>query len=498
MTTNRKQTNKTIDSSGYGKIPPQAIEIEDAIIGACLLEKGAIDLAKRQINSDCFYSPKNQLIFIAMEELNKKSSPIDILTVTNQLKQDGKLDEVGGPFAITQITNRVAGAANMEYHCKIVLEKYILRTIITESTILQQEAFTDSLDPLEMLSETSKALDRLYQMILNSKEVTFKEQVIDAHRQIMNAKQGGKSVFGLETGFPIHDLITSGRIPGTLTILGARPSMGKTTRMLQEVYNIAIKQNKPVGVASLETPAASFIMKFLSNMTSIDNRAIRNGQYDSKHDETVSRAAEELAKKNIFLCDDGNIHIDKLRAKALVWKKKYGIVALYVDYLQLITGDKPSFGGNRDQEIGSISRGLKRIAMDLSIPVIALSQLSRTVDARKPKPIPLLSDLRESGNIEQDADVVEFLYRPDYYEEDPVDGHNRSLKGLVQSFIAKNRDGALDSTYNRFIKEYSRFEEVDVEKYFEDPTYITGKQNPIIRNPSEPNYTIDPDEDTPF
>lgn len=493
----RNNKSQTPVYQEFGKLPPQALDLEEAIIGGCMLEKGKFAEVREVLTDEDFYKDTNAMIFRAMDRLNKRMDPIDILTVINELRASEEIDIVGGPYAITLITQRVGSAANVLYHAKIVKEKFIQRHLIKTSQELARDSWVENADPLALLAVHQKELDRLYQMIISGSEVTWNDQVLDAYREMQKLKEGGKPISGLPTGFPIKDKITSGRVGGTLTIVGARPSMGKTTYMLQEITNVVMTGKHHVGVFSLESKSKGFIIKLLSNMTSIDNRILKNGLYDDDQMVDIAEAAEHLAKLGVHLEDKPGVHIDRIRALAQVWKKKYNIQALYLDYLQLVEGEKAPFGGNRDLEIGSVSRGLKKISMELDIPVIALCQLSRKVDDRKPAPIPIMSDLRESGNIEQDADVVEFLYRPDYYTENPTDVHNNSLKGLVEIGVAKNRDGALDKTYVKFIKEFSRMNEIDTMNHFEQDGYSVSVDKSIVRDPSQ-GFTRDPEEDAPF
>jgi len=486
--------SKRLTREGLGKIPPQAIDIEEGIIGACMLERGAYEKVSRILKSDCFYKDGHTKIFLAMEKLHRKSDPIDILSVSNTLKEMGELDSIGGPFAITQITNRVSSAANIEYWSRIVFQKYIQREIIRESSELIERSYEDSeVDAVDLLAKAQGRLEGIQQRMILGKEVGFGEQVENTVRDIEKARSSGKLIPGLSTGFPIHDRITGGRSNGTLVIIAGRPGMGKTTLALQEAINLAITGNVPVGIFSLEAIYKQFIRKFISNMTKIHGSSIRNGRIDDHQLEKVKLAAEILSKKNIYLRDIPDLHIDELKSQARIWKKKYKIEAIYIDYLQLMKGAHSSGkGSNREQEVSHISRSLKGLSMELDIPIISLSQLSRAVEGRGGEKRPGLSDLRESGSLEQDADVVEFVYRPEYYGI-TEDSEGKSTKGMAERIIAKNRDGATDSTFCVFTPEISRFEEIDT---MSEVCVQTKPENSLNRDITQSRYNQE--QDTPF
>jgi len=483
------------DARQFGKLPPQAIEMEEVVIGTCMLERSAFEKVVMILKNDCFYKDSNMKIFMAMEKLYRKSDPIDILSVINTLKEMGELDAVGGPFAITELTKRVGSSANIEYQSRIVFQKFIQREIIRESSELIKKSYGDTeVDAVELLADTQGRLDKIQQMIISGSEMNFDKQVQQTLQDIEHAKDSGKLIQGLSTGFAIHDRITSGRVNGTLIIIAGRPGMGKTTLALQECVNLAITGNVPVGIFSLEAIYKQFVRKFISNMTKIHGNSVRNGRLDEDQLARVRLAAELLSKRNIYLRDIPNMHIDEMKAQARLWKKKYKIEALYLDYLQLMKGGNPSTSksGNREQEISHISRSLKGLSMELDIPVIALSQLSRAVEGRGGEKRPQLSDLRESGSIEQDADVVEFVYRPEYYGI-TEDEDGKPTKGVAERIIAKNRDGALDSTFCTFTPEISRFEEIDTMNTI--VTATVKPENSLNRDITKSRYK---EEEPPF
>jgi len=489
-----KEIRRSIDIHGLGKIPPQAIDFEEAILGACMLEKGAFEKAAYILKEDCFYKDNNRLIFMAMDKLYRKNDPIDILSVINTLKEMGEIDVIGGPLAITQLTGRVGSGANIEYHSRIVFQKFIQREIIRESSVLIQKAYEDTeVDAVDLLASAQGRLDDIQQMIVSGSEMGFDKQVQKTVEEIEQAKSSGLLMQGLPTGFPIYDRITGGRSKGTFIIVAARPGMGKTTLMLQEAANLAVSGNHKVAIFSLEAPYKQFIRKFLSNMTKISGSNIRNGRLDDHDMEKVKLAAEILSKRNIYLRDVSSLHIDELKSQLRLWKKKYGIAAAYIDYLQLMKGaSSKRKGENLEQEISNISQSLKSLAMELDMPIIALSQLSRAVEGRGGEKRPQLSDLRNSGSLEQDADIVELIYRPEYYGIE-FDENNESTKGKAERIIAKNRDGSLDSTFCLFTPVYSRYEEIDTMNTI--VTATVKPENSLNRDITKSRYK---EEEPPF
>ena len=444
----------------FGKIPPQATDLEEVILGAILIERDAISTARSILSPECFYKNAHQIIFSACLDIFSRHDPVDILTVTNELKQTGQLDSVGGPLFVAQLTNRVGSAANIEHHCRIVFEKYVQREIIRAFSLGVRDSFSDDKDPLQTLNDSQGVLDNLFRMIHRSGTKTWDAMVNETYGQIMKASESDDHLFGIPSGFKELDFFTSGRVGSDLIIIAARPGMGKTTRMLQEVINIAHYQRRPVGVFSLEMPFHQLIIKMVANQMEYNSNLIRSGKIDSGRKTDLADKMEYLKRTPIQLNDIAGLSILELKSIARMWKQKFGIEALYVDYLQLVRGDVVT--RNREQEVSSVSRGLKQIAKDLQIPVIALSQLSRSVESRGGDKRPQLSDLRESGAIEQDADIIEFLFRPDYYGIETDEAGN-DLRGLIECIIAKNRNGRLGTSLLRFHQEYSHLHDVKKE-----------------------------------
>lgn len=452
-----------------GKLPPQNLDAEEAILGACMLISGAFSEVSTILTADAFYTEQHRILYKTMVELSGSGHALDIITVSNRLKANGDLDTIGGPYALTQLTAKVASGANIEFHARIVLEAWVRREMIRMGSIFIAGGFDDGKDSLESLNDASIALDRVYELLQSGKMQSWGSMLQKTMDEIVAKAKRPSHLAGISTGYSSVDAITGGRVAGDLIILAARPSAGKTTRMLNEIIHIA-SRGIPVGVVSLEMAATQLVTKIISNKSSINSEKLRRGQIDEYEIVRAKKFGADIAEYPIHISDISNMDIFQLRVLARNWVKKFGVKALYVDYLQLLRGDPDAY--TRDQEVGTISRALKQIAKELDIPVIALSQLSRAVDTR-PKKEPMLSDLRESGNIEQDADVVEFLYRPDYYgiTEDET---GQDIRGQVKEIVAKNRNGGLDTTKLKFMPQISMFIDISAnEKGAESGYYPT-------------------------
>lgn len=428
----------------YGKVPPQAREFEEAVLGAILLEKDAFDRAFEIIQSESFYVEANKEIFQAMVELNKKNRPIDLRTVVEQIKQMELLDRVGGPYYVTNLTHSVVSSANIEDHCRIIQDKYTLREMIRIGGETIQEAYEDSTDVHELISEHEKQFTEL--TVRNkSNFVPNDYALLEAVKRIEALRIQDDHMTGIPSGFNELDRITHGFQDTDLIILAARPAVGKTALALQIARNAALGRKKiSVGFFSLEMSVGQLTQRNLSAESEIWLDNIRNGRLDDEQMKTLyQKAIQKLVEAKILYDDTAALNIYDLRAKCRRMKRKHEIGLIVVDYLQLMTSRDRK--GNREQEISEISRGLKQIAKELKVPVIALSQLSRAPETRKgDSKMPQLSDLRESGAIEQDADMVMFMYRPEYYDLNH-DAMGESTKGETHLKIAKHRNGSLET-----------------------------------------------------
>jgi replicative DNA helicase len=441
-----------------GKIPPQAVDLELAILGALMIDKKGLEDVIDILSPEVFYRPEHQFIFQAIQQLFNLSQPIDLLTVANQLKKNGKLDLVGGDYYLIQLTQKVTSAAHIEYHSRIVQQKYILRRLIEISSGLIDKSYDETLDVFDLLDE---AENKLFEITNGNLKKSFEsaqnlvKQAIDNIKSI-SEKEG---LSGVASGFNKIDHITSGWQKSDLVILAARPGMGKTAFILSMIRNIVTGSGPkiPVGLFSLEMSSVQLITRLISSETGISADKLKKGTLADHEWQQLYAKVKALEDAPLYIDDTPALSIFDLRAKCrrLVSQNKVGIIV--IDYLQLMTAGT-SGGGNREQEISSISRSLKAIAKELNVPVIALSQLSRAVETRGGTKRPLLSDLRESGAIEQDADIVTFIYRPDYYGLEVWDDDEASpCSGQAEFIIAKHRNGALDNVRLRFIKEQATF-----------------------------------------
>ncbi|REJ82399.1 MAG: replicative DNA helicase [Bacteroidetes bacterium] len=452
-----RQSNTTADSSlQYGKLPPQAIDLEEAVLGALMLEKDALTSVIDILHPESFYKDSHKMIFQSIRDLFERSEPIDILTVTNELKRKGQLDVVGGPFFITQLTSRVASAANIEYHSRIILQKHIQRELIRISSETIRDAFEDTSDVFHLLDRAEKNLFDIAQGNIRRNFQEMKTMVSEAFKQIEVARQHETGISGVQSGFTDLDRITSGWQKSDLIIIAARPGMGKTAFVLSLTRNAAIKFKRPVAVFSLEMSSVQLVQRMISSETGIASDKLRKGNLSNHEWQTLVSMTGQLSEAPIYIDDTPALSIFDLRSKCRRLKQMHNVELIIIDYLQLMRADVDNKGGNREQEISAISRSLKAIAKELNVPIIALSQLSRAVETRGSSKRPQLSDLRESGAIEQDADMVLFIYRPEYYNLE-FDEENNSTKGMAEIIISKHRNGALDTVKLKFIDTLAKF-----------------------------------------
>ena len=431
----------------FGKIPPQAKDLEEAILGAIMLEKSDFDTVIEILKPECFYVEAHQKIYKAMQSLQIKNLPIDLLTVVEELKFKEELDFVGGPYAVTKLTNVVVSSANIEAHSRIVLQKFIQRELIRISGEIIGEAYEDSTDVFDMLDTAETKLFEITNNHLRRNFDDIATVLVKTINRIEEMRNRQDEMTGVPTGFPSLDRLTYGWQPTDLIILAARPSVGKTAFALNLARTAALHPTKPtaVGFFSLEMSSSQLVQRILSAESEIWLEKIARGKLE-EHEmkQLYKKGIEKLSKAPIFIDDSAALNIFELRAKCRRLKNKHNIGIIIIDYLQLMSGSADR-NSNREQEISKISRDLKGLAKELQVPIIALSQLSREVEKRKEgNKIPQLSDLRESGAIEQDADMVMFLYRPDYYDV-TTNEMGESNKGETYVKIAKHRNGSLDT-----------------------------------------------------
>jgi len=442
----------------HGKIPPQAVDLEEAVLGALMLEKDAVSAVIDILTPKVFYKDAHQRIFSAISSLFGKSEPIDILTVTNQLKSTGELEMVGGPYYITMLTSRIASAANIEYHTRIIQQKHIQRDLIHISSEIIKEAYEDTTDVFALLDKAEQNLFSVSETNLRRNFEDMSSLVKNAIIDIENAKNSDASFRGVPAGFSELDRITSGWQKSDLIILAARPSMGKTALALSMARNMAVDHKKSIAFFSLEMSAIQLVTRLISSETELRSDKLKSGNLADHEWEQLHAKIGGLGDAKIFIDDTPALSIFELRAKCRRLKQQHDIEMVFIDYLQLMTagGDNK---GNREQEISQISRSLKALAKELDVPVLALSQLSRAVETRPGQSKrPILSDLRESGAIEQDADLVLFIYRPEYYKIDEFEDGS-STAGVSEVIIAKHRNGAVGDVKLKFVDKFARFED---------------------------------------
>ncbi len=447
----------------HGKLPPQAPDLEEAVLGAVMLEKDAIIEVIDILKPESFYKEEHQKIFQAIVNLFASEKAIDILTVPEELRKEGMLDDIGGIAYITQLTNRVASAAHIEFHARIIQQKYIQRELIRVSSEIQNRAFDDGIDVDDLLDFSESELFNVAQGHIKKEAAPMNMLVKDAITLIQEAGKREDNLSGIPSGYTKLDRITSGWQNSDLVIVAARPSMGKTALVLSMTRNMAVDHGKSVAIFSLEMSSIQLVNRMIVSEAEITSDKIKVGNLSDNEWERLDFRIKRLEDAKIFIDDTPAISIFELRAKCRRLKRQHDINIIIIDYLQLMSGSGDS-KGNREQEVSNISRALKGVAKELNVPVIALSQLNRSVEIRTGSKRPQLSDLRESGAIEQDADMVLFIHRPEKYGIFQDDEGN-SLKGLAEIILAKHRNGALGDVNLKFVSDYAKFIEMD-DDYF--------------------------------
>ena len=466
----KRKPGTDMSSIVFGKLPPQARELEEAILGAIMLEKKAFDSASEILKPECFYVEAHQRIFKAMRSLADQSIPIDILTVAEELKTRGDLEFVGGPYFVTKLTNSVVSSANIDAHARIVLQKFIQRELIRVSGEIIGDAYEDSTDVFDLLDMAESKLFEITNGHLRKNFDEISSVLVETVSRIEDLRNNTEDITGVPSGFPSLDRITYGWQPTDLIILAARPSVGKTAFALNLARNAALHASKPTGVGffSLEMSSSQLVTRILSAESNILLEKISRGKLEEHEMQQLYRKGiDKLTHAPIYIDDSAALNIFELRAKCRRLKNMHNVGIIIIDYLQLMTGSADR-NSNREQEISKISRDLKSLAKELKVPIIALSQLSREVEKRKESAkIPQLSDLRESGAIEQDADMVMFLYRPDYYEI-TTNEMGEDIKGKTMIKIAKHRNGSLETI--------SLKAQLDIQKFveYEEPGFPPG------------------------
>jgi replicative DNA helicase len=442
----RRKKEPDLSTMVYGKVPPQAKDLEEDILGAIMLEKDAFEVVSEYLKPECFYVDSHHRIFKAMQNLATKSQPIDIRTVVEALRTAEELDLVGGPYYVTKLTNAVTSSANIEYYCKIVFQKFLQREMIRVCGETLSNAYEDSTDVFELMGEHERKLTEVTMSRNDNVITTLDTEMVLASQRIMERMLAEEKITGVPSGFNDLDRVTHGFQKKELIILAARPSVGKTAFAANIAINAALHPTKAVkvGFFSLEMGKGMITERMLSCQSEMHLEKILTGNLEEWEIKKIYESGiQQLSGEKIFLDETPALTIFDIRTKARRLKRKENIGLIIIDYLQLMSGEGERHG-NREQEISKISRGLKSLAKELQIPIIALSQLSREPDKRKgEQKMPVLSDLRESGAIEQDADLVAFMYRPEYYDQ-TSDEMGDSTRGETHIKIAKHRNGKLD------------------------------------------------------
>ncbi|MEW9671685.1 replicative DNA helicase [Ammoniphilus sp. 3BR4] len=435
------------------RTPPHNIEAEQAVLGAIFLEHEALVSASEILTPSDFYRPAHQRIYQAMIELGERSEPVDLVTVTASLETKKQLEDVGGVTYLTDLANSVPTAANIEYYCRIIEQKAVLRQLIRTATKIVTDGYNQSEDLGDLLSDAEKNIMQISQKRSKGGFQHIRNVLMDAYERIemLSTKKG--EITGIPTGYPDLDKMTAGLHRSDLIILAARPAVGKTAFALNVAQNIATRAGETVAVFSLEMGAAQLVMRMICAEGNIDAGKIRTGYLDEEDWRKLTMSIGTLSKAPIFIDDTPGVTAADIRSKCRRLLQEQGNLGLVlIDYLQLISGK--AGGDNRQQEVSEISRTLKLMARELNCPVIALSQLSRAVEQRQDKR-PMLSDIRESGAIEQDADIVAFLYREDYYDKETEE------KNIIEVIIGKHRAGPTGTVKLAFLKEFNKFVSLD-------------------------------------
>ena len=455
----RRKSPVDLSTMVYGKVPPQAKDLEEAVLGAIMLEKGAFDTIIEILKPECFYVEAHQRIFKAFQTLAQKSLPIDILTVVEELRIREDLDVIGGPYYVTKL---VSSSAHIESHARIILQKFIQRELIRISGEIIGDAYEDSTDVFDLLDDAESKLFEITNNHLRKNFDDINTVLVKTINRIEDLRTKDEDITGVASGFKTLDRVTNGWQSTDLIVLAARPSVGKTAFALNLARHAALHPTKPtpVGFFSLEMSAGQLVQRILSAESEITLEKISRGKLeDYEMKQLYTKGIDKLSKAPIFIDDSAALNIFELRAKCRRLVNKHHVGLIIIDYLQLMSGSNDR-NGNREQEISRISRDLKGLAKELQVPIIALSQLSRAVETRKESKMPQLSDLRESGAIEQDADMVMFLYRPEYYEI-TANEFGESNKGETHVRIAKHRNGSLETIKLRALLHIQKFIEED-------------------------------------
>lgn len=460
---NTKIVERTVMVPEVGKLPPQVPELEEAVLGALMLEKDAYSIVSDILKPESFYSPVHNIIYGAIQGLAVQQKPVDVLTVVEELKRRGELESAGGAVYVAELSEKVASAAHIEYHSRIIAQKYLARELITFSSEVTQKAFDETIDVDDLMQDTEGRLFEMSQRNVKKDVIQINPVIKEAMQVIQTAANRKDGMSGIPTGFNQLDKLTMGWQKSDLVIIAARPAMGKTAFVLSMAKNIAINYEKPVAVFSLEMSNVQLVNRLIVNVCQIKGESIKSGRLTDDEWDRLDSKIKDLYDAPIYVDDTPSLSVFELRTKARRLVREHDVNLLIIDYLQLMNASGMNFG-SREQEVSMISRSLKGLAKELNIPIIALSQLNRGVESRQGNEgkRPQLADLRESGAIEQDADIVCFIHRPEYYRITEDESGN-SLIGVAEIIIAKHRNGPTGIASMRFDNEYARFENLEAQ-----------------------------------
>ena len=494
-TTKSAVKSKPVDE--YGHLQPQAIDFEEAVLGALMIEKDAYSIVSEILRPESFYDHKHQLLYKAITTLAMRQQPIDILTVAEQLRSTGELEEAGGPFYITQLSGKVASSAHIEYHARIIAQKFLARELITFTSNIQTKAFDATQDVDDLMQEAEGKLFEISQKNMKKDYTQINPVIQEAYEMLQKAAARTDGLSGLESGFRSLDKMTSGWQDSDLVIIAARPAMGKTAFVLSMAKNMAVNAKIPVALFSLEMSNVQLVNRLIVNVCEIPGEKIKSGQLAPYEWGQLDYKIKELYDAPLYVDDTPSLSVFELRTKARRLVREHGVKIIIIDYLQLMNASGMSFG-SRQEEVSTISRSLKGLAKELNIPIIALSQLNRGVESREgiEGKRPQLSDLRESGAIEQDADMVCFIHRPEYYKI-YQDEKGNDLRGMAEIIIAKHRNGAVGDVLLRFRSEYARFQNPDDDMIIPMPGETPSDFRSKINNPQGGSIPPPPIEDAP-
>jgi replicative DNA helicase len=496
------KSNKLIPrdiSESFGKLPPQALDLEEAVLGALMLEKNALNAVVEFLKPEHFYKDAHKEIYVAILDLFKASEPVDMRTVVHQLRKNGKIELVGGTYVIPELTAKVSSAANIEFHARVIMEMAIKRKLIEVASQIHSDAYEDTTDVFELLDKTEQSVFQISDSNLRKNYDNMKNLMARAIQELQILKDHKDGLTGVPSGFTALDRITSGWQRSDLVIIAARPGMGKTAFVVSALRNAAVDFKMPVAIFSLEMASVQLVNRMISAEAELDSEKIKKGNLADHEWAQLVHKTSRLSAAPIFIDDTPALSVLELRAKCRRLKAEHNVQLIVIDYLQLMRGDQ---GGNREQEIASISRALKGIAKELNVPVLALSQLSRGVETRGGDKRPQLSDLRESGSIEQDADIVMFLYRPEYYKI-TVDEEGMPTQGVGEVIVAKHRNGGTGTAKLKFVGKFTKFADFDSPGSFDNPFsgMVTRESKLNTFNDDAPRPPLPPmrdDDDAPF